>query len=142
LHQNKYNNLVYVVKDITFPITLLQTEINTVDILSILKIIAALATAATGLLALIKPSAAFDFTGLQVSGPRGISEIRAIFGGLLIGLGVAPLFLGETAYLMLGIGYLAIAAARAFSIVFDKSTAQSNLISLGIEIVLGIILVA
>jgi hypothetical protein len=112
-----------------------------VDFLSILKIIAALATAATGLLALVKPSATYDFTGLQVNGPRGISEIRAIFGGLLIGLGVAPLFLGETAYLMLGIGYLAIAAARAFSIVFDKSTAQSNLISLGIEIVLGIILV-
>ena len=42
---------------------------------------------------------------------------------------------------MLGIGYLAIAAARAVSIAFDKSYAQSNLISLGIEIVLGIILV-
>jgi hypothetical protein len=112
-----------------------------VDFLSILKIIAALATAATGLLALVKPSAAYDFTGLRVDGPRGVSEIRSIFGGLLIGLGVAPLFLGETAYLMLGIGYFAIAAARAFSIVFDKSTAQSNLISLGIEIVLGTILV-
>jgi hypothetical protein len=42
---------------------------------------------------------------------------------------------------MLGIAYLAIAAARAFSIVFDKSFAQSNWISLGIEIVLGVILV-
>jgi hypothetical protein len=42
---------------------------------------------------------------------------------------------------MLGISYLAIAAARAFSIVFDKSTAQSNLISLVIEVVLGGILV-
>ena len=42
---------------------------------------------------------------------------------------------------MLGIGYLAIAAARLFSIVFDQSYAQSNWISLGIEIVLGVILV-
>lgn len=42
---------------------------------------------------------------------------------------------------MLGFGYLAIAAARTFSIVFDKSTAQSNLISLAIEIVLGVMLV-
>ena len=42
---------------------------------------------------------------------------------------------------MLGIGYLAIAAARTFSIIFDKSYAQSNLISLVIEIVLGAILV-
>ncbi len=107
----------------------------------VLKSFAALATAATGLLALVKPSAAYGFTGLNAAGVRGVSEIRAIFGGLFIGLGVAPFFLGATAYVMLGIGYLAIAAARAFSIVFDKSYAQSNLISLGIEIVLGLILV-
>ena len=42
---------------------------------------------------------------------------------------------------MLGIGYLAIAVTRAFSIVFDQSFAQSNLISLVIEIVFGVILV-
>ena len=107
----------------------------------ILKIIAALATVATGLLALVKPSAAYGFTGLNANGVRGVSEIRAIFGGLFIGLGLAPLFLGATAYQMLGIGYLAIAVARAFSMVFDKSYAQSNIISLVIEIVLGAILI-
>ncbi len=111
------------------------------NFIQILQVIAALATVATGLLGLIKPSATYAFIGLTAQGPRGVSEIRSIFGGLFIGLGVAPLFLGQTAFLMLGIGYLAIAAARAFSIVFDKSTAQSNLISLGIEIFLGIILV-
>ena len=93
----------------------------------ILKVFSALATAATGLLALVKPTAVYGFTGLTANGVRGISEIRAIFGGLLIALGVAPLFLGPIAYQTLGIGYLGIAAARAFSIVFDKSTAQSNL---------------
>ena len=107
----------------------------------ILKVVSALATAATGLLALVKPTAVYGFTGLTANGVRGVSEIRAIFGGLLIALGVAPLFLGPVAYQMLGIGYLGIAAARAFSIVFDKSTAQSNLISLGIEVLLGILLV-
>ncbi len=107
----------------------------------VLKIGAALATAATGLLALFKPSAAYGFTGLNAAGARGVSEIRAVFGGLFIGLGLAPFFLGAAAYTMLGIGYLAIAAARTFSIVFDKSYAQSNWISLAIEIVLGAILV-
>jgi hypothetical protein len=111
------------------------------NLLLILKIIAALATAATGLLALVKPAAAYGFTGLNAAGVRGVSEVRAVFGGLFIGLGIAPLFLGAAAYTMLGIGYLAIAAARTFSIVFDKSYARSNLISLGIEIVLGVILV-
>lgn len=107
----------------------------------ILKIIAALATAATGLLALIKPGATYGFTGLTANGVRGVSEIRAIFGGLFIAVGIAPLFLGPVAYQMLGITYLTIAAARAFSIVFDKSYAQSNIISLVIEILLGAILV-
>lgn len=111
------------------------------SLINILQIIAALATLATGLLALIKPSATYGFIGLNANGVRGVSEIRSIFGGLFIGLGAAPLFLGTPAYTMLGIGYLAIAAARAFSILFDKSTAQSNLISLVIEIVFGVILV-
>jgi uncharacterized membrane protein len=111
------------------------------NLLMVLKIIAALLTAATGLLALIKPDATYGFIGLNANGVRGVSEIRSIFGGMFIALGIVPLFLGPVAYQMLGITYLAIAAARAFSIVFDKSYAQSNLISLVIEIVLGAILV-
>jgi hypothetical protein len=111
------------------------------NILEILKMIAALATAGTGLLALVNPTAVYGFTGITATGPRGISEIRAIFGGLFIALGMAPFLLGKPAYRMLGIGYLAIAIVRTFSIFFDKSTAQSNWISLAIEIVLGVILI-
>jgi hypothetical protein len=111
------------------------------NILLILKVIAALATAATGVLALVKPEATYGFIGLTASSVRGVSEIRAVFGGLFIALGLVPLFFGLTAYRMLGFGYLAIAVARTFSIVFDKSFAQSNWISLAIEVVFGIILV-
>jgi len=107
----------------------------------ILKAIAAIATAATGLLALVKPDATYGFIGLVVNGARGVSEIRAIFGGLFIALGISPFILGAPAYKMLGIGYLGIALARAFSILFDHSYAQSNIISLVIEIVFGVILV-
>ena len=109
--------------------------------LTVLKIIASVATAATGALALIKPTAVYGFTGLLANGPRGVSEIRAIFGGLFIAMGVVPLFIGKPGYQMLGIAYLAIAVARLFSMFFDKSFDQSNIISLVIEIVLGIILV-
>lgn len=109
--------------------------------LTVLKIIASLATAATGVLALVKPTSIYGFTGLIAENVRGISEIRSIFGGLFIGLGIAPLFLGASAYRMLGIAYLAIALVRIFSMLFDKSYAKSNIISLVIEIVLGVILV-
>ena len=47
----------------------------------VLKIIAALATAATGFLAFFKPNAVYRFIGLDANGVRGVSEIRAIFGG-------------------------------------------------------------
>lgn len=109
--------------------------------LMVLKIIAAVGTAATGLLALIKPDAVYGFTGLLANGARGVSEIRSIFGGLFIGLGIAPLILKGNTYRMLGIGYLAIAVARLFSMFFDKSFDSSNIISLAIEIVFGVILI-
>jgi hypothetical protein len=110
------------------------------SILWILKIVAALATAATGLLSFIKPDAVYGFTGLTATGPRGVSEVRAVFGGLFIALGLASIFMGQ--YQILGIGYLAIAVTRTISIFLDKSYARSNLISLGIEIVFGAVLVA
>jgi hypothetical protein len=117
-----------------------RTNEKNVDVVKILKIIVCLVTAATGLLCLVKPSLAYGFIGLTASSVRGVSEMRAIFGGLFIALGLAPLFLGNTAYRMLGIGYLAIALARTFSTFFDQSFAKSNWISLAIEVVFGFIL--
>lgn len=111
------------------------------NVLTVLKIIAALATAAIGLLALVKPTAVYGFTGLMADGARGISEIRAIFGGLFIALGIAPFIFGEAGYQVLGLGYLVIAVVRLVSIFLDQSTAASNLISLAIEIVFGLILI-
>ena len=111
------------------------------NILLILKIIAAVGTALTGLLSLVRPTAVYGFTGLVAEGARGISEIRSVFGGLFIALGIAPFIFGETAYQILGFGYLGIAAVRLVSIFIDRSTEPSNLISLAIEIVFGIILI-
>jgi hypothetical protein len=111
------------------------------NLLLIAKIIAAIATALTGVLALVKPTAVYGFTGLIADGPRGISEIRSIFGGLFIALGIAPFLFGESAYQVLGFGYLAIAAVRLISIIIDHSTASSNWISLAIEILFGLILI-
>jgi len=111
------------------------------NVLLMLQVIAALLTAATGLFSLIAPTKITGFTGLQPVGGRGITELRAVLGALFIALGLAPLFLGPVAYLMLGIGYLAIGAVRAVSMLVDRSVVQSNVISLITEIVLGVILV-
>ncbi|GAB4429369.1 MAG: hypothetical protein Kow002_18040 [Anaerolineales bacterium] len=112
------------------------------NILKILQIAAVIATILTGLVSLIWPLKVQGFTGLTASGGRGITEIRSILGALFIGLGVAVFLLGtRETYQMLGIMYLVIGAVRLISIFVDKSSVQSNWISVGTEIVLGIILV-
>jgi len=110
--------------------------------MQILQIIAALATIATGLVSLIWPRSVQGFTGLDVSGSRGITEIRAVLGGFFVALGAAPLILdAQAAYQMLGIAYLVVAFTRAVSMFVDKSVVQSNIISLVVEVIFGVILV-
>ena len=94
--------------------------------IKILQIIAVIATILTGLVSLINPQSVQGFTGLTAPGARGITEIRSILGGLSIGLGIA---------------YLGVALVRGISMFVDKSVVQSNVISLVVEIIFGIILV-
>lgn len=107
-----------------------------------LKVLGALATIATGAISLLFPQSVTGFTGLAAQGGRGITEIRAILGGLFIALGAAPLILNQpSTYQMLGIAYLVIGLVRAVSMVVDKSIVSSNVISLVVELVFGVILV-
>jgi hypothetical protein len=110
--------------------------------LDILKIGAAVLTAATGLLAFVRPLSVLGFTGLGAPGPRGVTEIRAVLGGAFIGLGAAPLLLrAPEAFRMLGIVYLVIGATRIVGLVLDKSVERSNVISLGVELLFAVILI-
>jgi len=110
-------------------------------VIKILQLIAVIATILTGLVSLINPLGVQGFTGLTAPGGRGITEIRSILGGLFIGLGIAVFLLGtRETYQMLGIMYLAIGLVRFVSIFLDKSSTQSNWISLAVEIIFGVIL--
>ena len=111
-------------------------------VLDILQIIAAVITVATGLLSFVLPRSVQGFTGLNVSGPRGITEIRAVLGGAFIALGAVPLLTRTPeAFRMLGIVYLVIGATRIVGMILDKSLERSNIISLAVEIVFGGVLV-
>ena len=106
-----------------------------------IKILIAVATMGFGVLSIVRPSAAEKFTGLKAEGPRGISEIRAVLGGLFVGLAIAAfIYRTPSAFGTLGIGYLGIAFVRAASIYADKASTTSNWISLGSEVVMGILL--
>jgi hypothetical protein len=111
-------------------------------IIEILKYTVAVATIITGLVSLFWPLKVLGFTGLQVSGGRGVTEIRAVLGGFFVGLGASALYFNapET-YAMLGITYLVVALVRAVSMFVDRSVITSNTLSLLVELLFGIILV-
>lgn len=110
-------------------------------VVTILRWIVILGTLATGLISLFKPRSVLGFIGLEGIGGRGITEVRAIFGGLFIGLALAPVLLNTpAAYTMLGIGYLAIGIARLPAMFLDRSVVSSNWISVAIEFMFGLIL--
>ena len=112
------------------------------SVLGILQMVGAIGTIITGIISLVRPLAVTGFTGLKPEGARGIAEIRAVLGGLFIGLGAAVLFVhGPGAAKTLGFGYLFTAIARLSSVVADKSRATSNLISAAWEIFFGVVLV-
>lgn len=110
--------------------------------LQILKYIASAATILTGMVSLFWPLKVLGFTGLDVSGGRGVTEIRTILGALFVGLGAAALYFNtpET-YQVLGITYLVMAIARGISMFVDDSVIRSNVISVVAELAFGIILV-
>jgi hypothetical protein len=110
-------------------------------LVQIFQIIIAVSTILVGFVSMVRPSLVVGFTGLEPMGGRGVSEIRSIFGGAFLGLGIAPLVLNTpAAYQTLGITYLTIGVIRAASILIDRSPTSSNLISLLVEIVFGLIL--
>ena len=110
--------------------------------LTILKYLAVAVTLVTGVISIIWPGTIKGFTGLEASSPRATSEIRAVMGGVFVGLVVAVLlFRTPEVFKMLGIAFAAIALVRAISIVVDHAAVQSNIISLASEIVLAIILI-
>ena len=111
-------------------------------IIEILKVVAAVLTIATGALALARPRSITGFIGLQAPGGRGVTELRAVFGGAFIALGAFPLLVdAAVAYRMLGAMYLLIAIVRAPAMAIDRSLERSNLISLAVELVLGLVLI-
>lgn len=108
--------------------------------ISTLQLIAIIVTIAIGVFSLVAPTKIEGFTGLHPLSGRGVAEIRAIFGGVFIGMGIAALLLEKSvAYPMFGIIYLAIGLTRVVTIFLDKSRESSNLISVASELLFGVL---
>jgi hypothetical protein len=107
-----------------------------------LKSIAAAATVLSGIVSLFWPRrVVFLLTGLRSAGARGVTEIRAVQGGLFMGLGGAVLLSREPlAWRLLGLGYVGIASARTASMFADRTFDRTNVANLAAEVAAALIL--
>jgi len=95
-----------------------------------------------GLGALVRPSS-LGMVGLAAESPLGTSEIRSVFGGMFIALGVACLLTREPiVFAVVGTAWLADVAVRVVSAIVDRVPPKQALTVLAIGGVLGASLVS
>ena len=95
-----------------------------------------------GCLGLIWPKQVSRIIGLQIPGRLGQSEVRATYGGLFIGAGVAVVLIASSdAALVLGAAWAGAFIARVISFVIDKSRTKENIAGLVIEGVMAALLI-
>ncbi len=87
-----------------------------------------------GCLGLIWPKQVSRTIGLHIPGRLGASEVRATYGGLFIGAGLAvSLIASSDAALVLGAAWGGAFVARTISFVINESRSRANVAGLAIE---------
>ena len=103
----------------------------------------ALCTLVLGLFGLVTPMRAARMVGLIPDGRRGISELRATYGGLFVAMGLACLVLQDpAAYGVAALAWLGAAAGRAISMAVDREVSWLNVGGFALESTLGALLLA
>lgn len=110
---------------------------------SMLATLGALITVALGLLGALAPATVARLVGVQPVGGVGLSEIRATYGGLFLGLGGACLVLqSPVAWLVAGIAWVGAALMRLPSLVLDKGSYPKALGGFALELTVGLLLLS
>ena len=106
-----------------------------------LHIIGAAFTALFGLYAIVKPLKVAKLVGVTPNGKRGISEIRATYGGWVLGLAAFTLWSNTpVVFYCLGIGWIGAALLRISSFFVDGSYSKANLRITIYEIIVAVML--
>lgn len=81
-----------------------------------------------GFLAIVSPKLMAKIVSIIPKGKQGISEIRAVYGGWILGLGAYALWdQSLVIFHCLGISWLLAATFRMISFLIDKSYSSKNL---------------
>jgi len=108
---------------------------------TLFHIYAVVITIKNGLFSALKLGWIKNKSGIETSSPRATTEMRALWGGLLLGLGIAGLvFPVPEVYRTIGIVYMVRNVIRGVSMVLEKSTDKTSLQGISYEVILAIFL--
>jgi len=101
-----------------------------------------LITMGLGVLGLFWPMKVASLASIQPDGLRGLSEIRATYGGVFFAIGLfAVMWQDPDVFRALGVAWFGAAAGRAFSIVKEESGSSANYGAFAMEVVVGLLLI-
>jgi Domain of unknown function (DUF4345) len=108
---------------------------------SLFNFTGAILTTGLGIIGLFNPMLIARTIGIERSEPRGISELRATYGGLFIGLGMSAIYFQNTAiYTTIGCGWIGAAIARICSILIDRQISKLNIGGVVVKAGIGMLL--
>lgn len=93
------------------------------DILDLLRILAALINLGFGAFTLWRPQVVAAASGFKLEGARGEAELRIAFGGYFLGMGAALLIFAESAAAQaIGLAWLGAAVIRGVEFIYRRNT--------------------
>ena len=108
----------------------------------ILPRIGALITIFLGFIGLIAPTKIAQLVSIKPDGLRGISEIRATYGGFFFGLGSCSLYFNNhVLFVSLGIAWLSAGFGRSISVICDRSNSAKNIAGILFESAIGLLFI-
>ena len=103
----------------------------------------AVVTVVLGCLGLLFPNAVGRVLGIEPDRPMGISELRATYGGVFLGLGIGCLVAQSVpVFTVVGAAWCAAAVARIVSCAVDGGQTRHNLAGVGVEAGIGLAMLA
>lgn len=109
----------------------------------ILNIAACIVLILFGVYSIWQPRPSAAMAHLTADNANGVAEVRIVFGGMSVMMGLAPLLLNQTAaYQTAGLIFLGVFVTRLLATLLDRpQLTQTFLISGAFEVVVGLILV-
>jgi len=111
--------------------------------MTIIANLGAMLTLLLGCLSLLYPNRICRLLGITPSGPFGVSELRATYGGFFLCLGAGCLVAqSNAAFQVAGIAWCGAALARLLSLVIDKSHSRENIVGIFVEAIIGLMMLS